>query len=69
MVRLRMPTLPSGGQHGSVIFSFSTQQHHRDFGGTVAPAHSGAPSATILNDVVAIWVWHAFLNLHCLFAY
>jgi hypothetical protein len=32
------------------------------------PFNSGAPSATILNDVVAFTVGHAFLDLHCLFA-
>jgi hypothetical protein len=30
--------------------------------------NSGASLATILNDVVAIGVGHAFLNLHCFFA-
>jgi hypothetical protein len=30
--------------------------------------NSGASLATILNDVVAIGVGRAFLNLHCLFA-
>jgi hypothetical protein len=31
--------------------------------------NSGAPLATILNDVVAFTVGHAFFDLHCLFAY
>jgi hypothetical protein len=44
----------------SIIATFAEQSHQ---------LNSGAPSATILNDVVAIRVWHAFLNLHCFFAY
>jgi hypothetical protein len=31
--------------------------------------NSGAPPATILNGVMAIGVWHTFLNLHRLVAY
>jgi hypothetical protein len=33
------------------------------------PFNSGAPLATILDDVVAFAVGHAFFYLHCLAAY
>jgi hypothetical protein len=33
------------------------------------PLNSAAPSATVLNDVVAFRVGHAFLNVHCLLAF
>jgi hypothetical protein len=32
------------------------------------PLNSGAPLATILNDIVTFTIGLAFLNLHCLFA-